>query len=72
MWWEYVFGGMYADPISRDGKLFRRRFRVSHEFFEGLVEKAKELFPDFEKKDGCGRQAAPSRSLPRSLQCVWV
>ena len=59
MWWEYVLGGTWADPISRDGKLFRRRFRVSHEFFEGLVEKAKELFPDFEKKDGCGRQVAP-------------
>ena len=58
-WWEYVQGGTWADAKSRDGKLSRRRFRVSHEFFLGLVEKAKELFPDYAKHDGCGRPPVP-------------
>ena len=45
-WWEYVLGGTRADPLSRDGKTFRSRFRTTHEFFLNLVVQAKELFPN--------------------------
>ena len=58
-WWEYVLGGTYADPRSRDGKTFRARFRTTHEFFLTLVIKAKELFPDHSKKDALGRSPGP-------------
>lgn len=58
-WWEYVLGGTWADPIGRDGKLFRRRFRATHKFFMELVSKVKELFPDHAKKDAAGKQSAP-------------
>ena len=59
MWWEYVLGGTWADPSSRDGKSFRARFRTTHEFFINLVVQAKELFPNHEKRDALGRRPGP-------------
>jgi hypothetical protein len=59
MWWEYVLGGTWADPTSRDGKTFRRRFRTTHDFFLGLVVRAKELFPMHSKPDALGRRPGP-------------
>ena len=59
LWWEYVMGGSYADPTSRDGKAFRARFRTTHSFFLDLVEKAKELFPKHKKKDAIGKSSSP-------------
>ena len=58
-WWEYVLGGTWADPISRDGKTFRCRFRTTHEFFLELVVRAKELFPTHAKRDALGRSPGP-------------
>ena len=52
-------GGTWADPVSRDGKLFCRRFRTTHEFFMDLVEKSKVLFPNHSINDAAGRKSAP-------------
>jgi hypothetical protein len=35
-YWEYTLGGTYADPTSRDGIIFRRRFRVPYVFLLNL------------------------------------
>lgn len=59
MWWEYVLGGTWADPSSRDGKTFRGRFRTTHDFFLSLVVKVKELFPFHAKKDALGKSPGP-------------
>ena len=59
MWWEYVLGGTWADMTGRDGKAFRQRFRVTHEFFLNLVVRAKELFPNHAKRDAVGKKPAP-------------
>ena len=58
-WWEYVLGGTWADPLSRDGKTFHSRFRTTHKFFLNLVVQAKELFSNHGKKDALGRKSGP-------------
>ena len=75
-WWEYVLGGTWADPIGRDGKLFRRRFRATHKFFMELVSKVKELFPDHAKKDAAGgtsfcRKVGPVLTCENSFRWNW-
>jgi hypothetical protein len=59
LWWEYVIGGSYGYPQSRDRKVFRSRFRTTHSFYLELVDKAKELFPKHKEKDALGKSSSP-------------
>ena len=36
-WWKFLHRPGVADPRSRDGRLFRRRFRVPYTLFRRLV-----------------------------------
>jgi len=52
-WWIYVLGGYYKNPVTREGKLFRARFRVPY----AIVELATEWFPP--SYDAIGREYCP-------------
>lgn len=47
-WFKYLGTGPWSDTTHRDGKLFRRRFRVPHAFFLEMVRecRAKQTFPE--------------------------
>ena len=62
---ESTWGRILTDPQfknpsdRRDGKLFRRRFRVPYPMFEKLVEIARENSWFSERPDCTGRPSAP-------------
>ncbi|CAB1112264.1 unnamed protein product [Ectocarpus sp. CCAP 1310/34] len=59
-WWRMLGETGLKEPVSREAKLFRRRFRIPYQFFTELMElvKKKKWFP-MRKKDVAGRMCIP-------------
>ena len=62
-YWESCWGKMLKregidNPCSKEGKLFRRRFRVPYRLFEGIVERARVWFPQHDC-DVVGKPSGP-------------
>ena len=65
VWWKFIQRETVQDPRHRDGKLFRRRFRVPYSLFRRLVDTWREkqwplsdTRPDgTRKRDAVGRHA---------------
>lgn len=48
-----------SDAASRQGKLFRRRFRVPHSIYIEILDHAKEWFPNHASSDAVGNHSHP-------------
>ena len=62
-YWESCWGKMLKkeginNPNSREGKLFRRRFRVPYSLYEGIVARARIWFPQRDC-DTAGKPSGP-------------
>ena len=57
-WALMLMAGRCKSPISRDGRLFRRRFRVPYPIFQQIVSLTREKMW-YKETDGIGRPSAP-------------
>ena len=53
-----LMAGRCKSPISKDARLFRRRFRVPHAIFQQIVSLTREKMW-YKETDGIGRPSAP-------------
>ena len=57
-WALMLMAGRCKSPISKDARLFRRRFRVPHAIFQQIVRLTREKMW-YKETDGIGRPSAP-------------
>ena len=57
-WALMLMAGRCKSPISKDARLFRRRFRVPHAIFQQIVSLTREKMW-YKETDGIGRPSAP-------------
>ena len=62
-WWKMLGRATSADPLHRDGKLFRRRFRVPFPMFGKLLLLVKAWFPEKRSTDVAGNPRVPKELL---------
>ena len=76
VWWRFLQDPQVTDPKSRQGKLFRRRFRVPHGVFQMLVSMWRTMRCTCDKGGGprcrCGVDALGKEKWPVELKILAV
>merc|ERR1711998_152345 len=59
VWWRFIQRPRVRDPTTREGRLFRRRFRVPYWYFQRLCSMFRDNGWGAGDMDVCGRQSQP-------------